>query len=132
MKVYPAKATAMALNRTRPPGHPTAGPLNADGSDWPEDGFTFRMLVHGIVTEDQAKAWKGDAPAHTSPRAEWTAWAHKTIADMAAPESERAPWSVHYGPGEPAKPAAPGARDIREPPGGIVTESVPEHSPAKE
>ena len=80
MKVYPAKATAMALNRTRPPGHPTAGPLNADGSDWPEDGFTFRMLVQGIVTEDGAKAWKGDAPAHTSSHAEWTAWAHKTLA----------------------------------------------------
>jgi hypothetical protein len=86
IKVFPMVANAMLLK------HPTAGALKAEGSDWPEDGYTFRMLSDEAVTEDSAKAWK--APVHAPPEP-----------GQAGPSTD-----------------APGANDIREPPAGVVKE----------
>jgi hypothetical protein len=97
IKIFPMVANAMLLK------HPTAGALKAEGSDWPEDGYTFRMMSDGAVTEDSAKAWKKEH------------------------DSEHAHDGAQHAPPEPGQagpsPDAPGARDTREPPDGIVRAS---------
>jgi hypothetical protein len=49
--VYPLKQTSLNIK------HPDGGLLSQNGSLWPEDGFTFRMLASNQVTKDQSKAW---------------------------------------------------------------------------
>lgn len=36
--------------------HPSAGPIKASGSMWPQDQFTFRRLADGSVTRDHPAA----------------------------------------------------------------------------
>lgn len=53
VKVFPMSKNALNII------HPETGyKLSADGSTWPEDGFTARMLSDGEVTTDESKAWK--------------------------------------------------------------------------
>jgi hypothetical protein len=64
MIVYPMKATALNVV------HPCGVPLKPEGSEWPYDGFTCRMIVQGICGEeaDKDKAYKdslGSPRAHT-------------------------------------------------------------------
>jgi hypothetical protein len=57
--VYPLKQTSLNIK------HPDAGALAQEGSLWPEDGFTFRMLASNQVTKDQTKAWTPPAEQQT-------------------------------------------------------------------
>jgi|SRR5580704_4789862 hypothetical protein len=68
-KVYPTKASALNCH------HPIAGAPRIEGTDWPDDVFTFRRLADGSFTEDPAKAYKPPAAAVS-----------EKPADMPAPE----------------------------------------------
>ena len=61
MKVYPTNAAALAVWHPSDPAKRLK--LRSEGVDWPGDGFTFRMIVQDIATEDPAKAFNPDAPA---------------------------------------------------------------------
>lgn len=56
MKVYPTSENALNIS------HPTGGPLKREGSEWPEDGFTARMLTDEAATLDPAKGIGAPAP----------------------------------------------------------------------
>ena len=49
--VYPTKASALNV------AHPSRGKLLSSGSQWPNDGFTYRMLFQRIATENQRLAY---------------------------------------------------------------------------
>ena len=61
MKVYPTSAEALAVWHPSDPGKRLK--LIPEGSDWPDDGFTFRMIAQDIATEDSARAFRPNAPA---------------------------------------------------------------------
>jgi hypothetical protein len=46
MRVYPNEPNAHGLR------HPNGVVLKKEGADWPGDGFTFRLLTDGTITED--------------------------------------------------------------------------------
>lgn len=52
VQVWPMSKNALVLK------HPEGIQLRAEGSHWPEDGFTARMIADGEVTPDQDKAYK--------------------------------------------------------------------------
>jgi hypothetical protein len=52
--VYPTKASALRIQ------HPSHGALKAgQGTSWPNDGYTMRMLSDGLVTQDASEAYMG-------------------------------------------------------------------------
>jgi len=61
MKVYPTKASALNVK------HPLGHPITIAGAEWPEDGFTFRMLAQGIFTEDPTLVYRPPPPEATTP-----------------------------------------------------------------
>ena len=46
MLVYPNEPNALGLR------HPNGAVLKQEGADWPGDGFTFRLLTDGTITEE--------------------------------------------------------------------------------
>lgn len=49
--------------------HPHGGPLKETGSEWPNDGFTARMLTDNEATLNKDKGFKSE-PEPTAPAAE--------------------------------------------------------------
>lgn len=58
--VYPTKKTSLLLV------HPVDGPLLATGSDWTNDGFTARMSVQNLITQNESARYVGPAPVKRS------------------------------------------------------------------
>lgn len=60
MRLFPTTKEAMNVS------HPTAGPMRHIGVDWPGDGFTYRLVTDGIMTDDPEKGWHPSEEPHSS------------------------------------------------------------------
>jgi hypothetical protein len=85
MKVYPLHEIALRAysGTTRSGhklGHPTNGDLRVEGSDWPHDGFTYRAMRDGDITEDENAGWRPESP--TAPAMTETGPAKKPKLDV--------------------------------------------------
>jgi hypothetical protein len=59
MLVYPNEPNAVGLR------HPNGVRLKPEGADWPGDGFTFRLLTDGTITEEAPKGQPAPKPAES-------------------------------------------------------------------
>lgn len=53
--VYPTKCSALLIH------HPSGGQATQAGAEWPNDGFTARMLTSHLVTTDARNGYTGAA-----------------------------------------------------------------------
>lgn len=56
MRVYPTTGIALIIKHPHSPFV-----LTHEGVDWPDDGFTARMLSDGEITLEGGKGWKPEA-----------------------------------------------------------------------